>query len=463
MTGDDGRSLWTLIRAAGLHGQALMTAKESVFLSGLEKGSAIEGGASRLEGEALFIAVREQAAAALALIELDGVASRIVLCPPDLPADAIPAAMEAAEIGAIVTDCEEVPFRKAHGWKVLRCGTVIEKASVDRPAPYDTDWVLFTSGTSGPAKMVRHSLAALTGSFRQSPGSRTDTVWATFYDVRRYGGLQIFLRAMLGGSSFVLSGAGESLSDHLERLADARVTHISGTPSHWRRVLMSGAAHKFRPAYIRLSGEIADQGVLDGLRAHYPESRIVHAYASTEAGVGFEVDDEQEGFPANFVGPSCGVELKVEDGTLRLRSNRTAFSYVSGEGRSLAQEDGFVDTGDLVELRGARYYFMGRKDGVINIGGQKVHPEEVEAVINRYPGVHMSLVRARKNPLVGSLASADVVLYDWAANETSEAELEAGIRAACAHNLARHKVPALIRFVPSLPMNANGKLARSNA
>ena len=461
MARTDWQSLWTLIRVAGPQGQALMTAKESVLLSGLETGSAIEGGASRLKGEALFIAVREQAAAALALIELDGVARRLVLCPPDLPAEAIPAAMEAAETSTIVTDYDEVPFRKPPGLKVLRCGTIIEKASVERAAPCDTDWVLFTSGTSGPAKMVRHSLAALTGSFRQSPGSRDDTVWATFYDVRRYGGLQIFLRAMLGGSSFILSGAGESLSDHIERLADARLTHISGTPSHWRRVLMSGAAHKLRPAYIRLSGEIADQGVLDSLRAHYPQSRIVHAYASTEAGVGFEVDDEREGFPASFVGRSGAVDLKVEDGTLRLRSDRAAFSYVSGDGRKLAQDDGFVDTGDLVELRGARYYFMGRKDGVINIGGQKVHPEEVEAVINRYPGVHMSLVRARKNPLVGSLASAEVVLHDWAAHETSEAELEAGIRAACAGHLARHKVPALIRFVSSLPMNANGKLARS--
>ena len=458
MARDDGRSLWTLIRAAGLQGQALMTAKESVFLSGLETGSSIEGGAGRLQGEALFIDVKDQAAAALALIELDGVARRLVLCPPDLPAEAIPAAMEAAETSTIVTDYEESPFRKTRGLKVLRCGTVIEKASGERAAPFDTDWVLFTSGTSGPAKMVRHSLAALTGSFRQSPGSRDDTVWATFYDVRRYGGLQIFLRAMLGGSSFILSGG--SLSDHLERLADAGVTHISGTPSHWRRVLMSGAAHKFCPAYIRLSGEIADQGVLDSLRAHFPQSRIVHAYASTEAGVGFEVDDEQEGFPANFVGRPGGVELKVEGGTLRLRSNRAAFGYVSGGGRRLAEEDGFVDTGDLVELRGDRYYFMGRKDGVINIGGQKVHPEEVEAVINRYPGVHMSLVRARKSPLVGSLASAEVVLYDWAANQT-EAELEAGIRAACTDHLARHKVPALIRFVSSLPMNANGKLARS--
>src|SRR5215469_7789308 len=63
--------------------------------------------------------------------------------------------------------------------------------------------------------------------------------------------------------------------------------------------------------------------------------------------------------------------------------------------------NGWVDTGDLVELRGDRYFFMGRRGGIINVGGQKVHPEEVEAVINRHPAVHSSLVKARKSPVMG--------------------------------------------------------------
>ena len=63
----------------------------------------------------------------------------------------------------------------------------------------------------------------------------------------------------------------------------------------------------------------------------------------------------------------------------------------------------------MVELRGDRYYFVGRRDGVINVGGLKVHPEEVEAVINRHPRVQMSLVRARKNPFTGAVVVADVV------------------------------------------------------
>jgi hypothetical protein len=116
-------------------------------------------------------------------------------------------------------------------------------------------------------------------------------VWATFYDIRRYGGLQIFLRAVVGGSSLVLFEPGEPLTDYVARLIARGVTHISGTPSHWRKLLMSGSISHFSPRYVRLSGEIADQAVLDGLAKAFPNASIGHAYASTEAGVGFAVTD----------------------------------------------------------------------------------------------------------------------------------------------------------------------------
>ena len=117
------------------------------------------------------------------------------------------------------------------------------------------------------------------------------------------------------------------------------------------------------------------------------------------------------GFPASLIGQrSSDVELKVEDGSLRIRSARTASRYLGKSADALAGADGFVDTRDMVELRGDRYYFVGRRDGIINVGGLKVHPEEVEAVINRHPSVQMSLVRARKSPITGALVVADVVV-----------------------------------------------------
>jgi acyl-coenzyme A synthetase/AMP-(fatty) acid ligase len=164
--------------------------------------------------------------------------------------------------------------------------------------------------------------------------------------------------------------------------------------------------------------------------------------------------------------PNSGVEMKIEDGSLRIRSARNAIRYLGNAREPLADKDGFVDTCDLVELRGDRYYFVGRRDGVINVGGLKVHPEEVEAVINRHPRVQMSRARERKNPFTGAVVVADVVAkFELGRVETTadSESLKTEILETCRQALAPHKVPAIIRFVRSLDVAPSGKLARFNA
>src|SRR5207249_8069525 len=294
---------------------------------------------------------------------------------------------------------------------VVPCRPRLAPSDAERRGGHQTEWILLTSGTTGPPKLVVHTLASLAGVSRGRQPLASPAVWSTFYDIRRYGGLQIFLRALLGGGSLVLSSAGEALGDFLGRAGAHGVTHISGPPSHWRRALMSPSAHRISPQYVRLSGEIADQAILNHLRGFYPQARIVHAFASTEAGVAFDVGDGLAGFPASLIGEkSVGIEMKVEDGSLRIGSARTGERYLGRHGETLADRDGFVDTGDMVELRADRYYFVGRRGGIINVGGLKVHPEEVEAVINGHPKVRMSLVRTRKNHITGALVVADLVI-----------------------------------------------------
>jgi acyl-coenzyme A synthetase/AMP-(fatty) acid ligase len=190
-----------------------------------------------------------------------------------------------------------------------------------RRAQRQSEWIMLTSGTTGMPKMVVHSFASLTGAIKGAGKQETPLIWATFYDIRRYGGLQIFFRGILCGGSLVLSSAHEPVGDHLERLGARGVTHLSGTPSHWRRAVMSPSARAISPQYVRLSGEIADQAILDSLRSVYPHAKVAHAYASTEAGVGFEVNDGFEGFPANMIGPVTSpkqdgaVDMKVVDGS----------------------------------------------------------------------------------------------------------------------------------------------------
>ena len=107
--------------------------------------------------------------------------------------------------------------------------------------------------------------------------------------------------------------------------------------------------------------------------------------------------------------------MRVVDGALQLRSTRAASRYLNADAPILADADGFVDSGDMVERRGDRFHFVGRRGGIINVGGLKVHPEEVEAVINRHPAVRMSLVKGRRNPITGAIVVAEVVLNEQAA------------------------------------------------
>lgn len=228
---------------------------------------------------------------------------------------------------------------------------------------------------------------------------------------------------------------------------------------------MSPSAVRIAPQYVRLSGEIADQSILDHLRSFYPQATVAHAFASTETGVAFEVRDGLAGFPASLMEqPGGDVEIKVEDGSLKMRSSRTASCYLGEEGRPLADAAGFVDTGDTLELRGDRYYFVGRRDGVINVGGMKVHPEEVEAVINRHPLVRMSLVRTRRNPITGAVVVADVVLQAGSDSPSEPVDkLEDEILQLCHQVLPRHKVPATIHFVRALALAGTGKMVRCHA
>jgi acyl-coenzyme A synthetase/AMP-(fatty) acid ligase len=444
-----------------LKGRTISDARHSVSLTDILGHSCLIGRSRELSGRSVLLAASGQLQSALAMIELDGVARRMLLCPPDLNPGRIPALLADAEIDAIVTDR---PEQFDDGTQLVVGVGLPERAAAGRRTERATEWLMLTSGTSGPPKIVGHTLAGLAGAIIAEGAARhPNATWATFYDTRRYGGLQIFLRAVIGGGSMVLSEPGETIADYVARLRAGGVTHISGTPSHWRKLLMSGTAANFSPRYVRLSGEIADQAVLDGLARAFPHASIGHAYASTEAGVGFAVNDGREGFPADLIGRNRdGVEMKVIDGSLRIRSHRTAHAYIGADAPPLADAEGFVDTGDMVELRGERYHFVGRRGGIINIGGLKVHPEEIEAVINRHESVRMSRARSRRSPITGAIVVADIVLADGADAGRQET-IRTEILGRCKDSLAAYKVPAVIRFVERLDVTAAGKLARADA
>lgn len=321
----------------------------------------------------------------------------------------------------------------------------------------ETKWIMATSGTTGTPKLVSHSLRSLTRSLKVDGSLGAQLRWALLYDPCRFAGLQVTLQACISGSVLLVPGTAH-IEDVVNFLNREICTSISATPSMWRKMLSVAIAQDLKLRHVTLGGEIADEKTLQRLRLLFPEARITHIYASTEAGVGFSVKDCKAGFPVEYLtaAPGGKIELKISDhGNLLIRGQDLDQVYVN-QSQALIGPDGFINTGDLVELRGGRVFFRGRANGSINVGGQKVMPEEVENVLRNCPEILDVRVYGKPSPVLGTIVAAEVV----ACKKNGHEELKKKIKAICQKQLETYKRPALIRIVDDIELTGAGKIKR---
>ena len=387
------------------------------------------------------------------LLALDGHCRALLLLPADLPADRMAEFMRRAGAEILMTapaDASADLFAAA--W---------QPSALDR-APQTTEagptrWIIPTSGTTGEPKLVSHTLATLTRTVRPA-GDAPRPRWGLLYDLARFAGLQVFFQSFLTGSPLIFTDSAGALPAQIAALAAGRCTALSATPTLWRKILMSGTAAALPLQQITLGGEIADAAILAALARAYPGARITTIYASTEAGVGFSVRDGREGFPTDYLTrPPRGIEIAVDaDGFLLLRPATGGQRFVDGAA-ALSDDRGWINTGDLVRRAGDRYLFLGRANGAINVGGNKVFPEEVERVICQVDGVALALVRPRRSAITGALVEAVVVP---AAGVTDRKALARAVQAHCRAQLPAFKAPAIVTVSDALETAATGKIVR---
>lgn len=314
--------------------------------------------------------------------------------------------------------------------------------------------VVMTSGTTGAPKLAEHPLSHLLATLRRTPAGR-DARWLLSYPPTTFAGLQVALTALLGGGTLV-APADRSPDAQIAACRAHGVTHASGTPTFWRGLLLALAGAQLPLRQITLGGEAADQPTLDRVAAAFPGARIVHIYATTELGVVFRVNDGRAGFPAAWLDdPGREAELRVVDGVLEVRSPRRMAGYRSAD-QAPASPDGWLRTGDLVRVEGDRARFEGRADRLLNTGGNKVRPEEVEAALLEHPAVADARVFGLPSPLVGEIVAAEVVL----ALPGDEAALRVALLQHLRARLEAYKAPRNLRFVASV-VGASGKKSRS--
>lgn len=393
-------------------------------------------------GGAAALSARHAPLVAAALAALDGWARSVDLVPPDLPA--------AADADAVsLTDAD------------VAGDTVAARRAQTPRAALETVWRLRTSGTTGSPRRAEHTLTFLSNAVRpelrpREAVSAAGSVrrWGLLYPPTRMAGLQVLLQALGTGEVVCDATHVDGLGRRVAWLAEHGVNALSATPTLWRQILQSQAGPSLPLRQVTLGGEIATQELLDALRRTYPKAKVSHVYATTETGSVFAVSDGRAGFPATFIStdpraPTASARaLQVRDGVLRVRAPWS----------SAADSDGFVTTGDLVRIDGDRVYFQGRADGIVNVGGQKVLPEQTEAVLLTHERVAQARVTARRNALAGTVLVAEVVLDR--SDGVDLAQLTGELRTLVARELSTAHAPASVRVVAELPMTATWKAAR---
>jgi acyl-coenzyme A synthetase/AMP-(fatty) acid ligase len=300
---------------------------------------------------------------------------------------------------------------------------------------------LFTSGTTGLPKKVKHTFQSL-NRFVKITEQNTDDVWGFAYNPTHIAGIQVFFQALLNGNSIIrLFGLSTDLV--FNSIEQYGITHISATPTFYRLLY---PINKIFPNVVRITvgGEKFDEKTIDKLKPAFPNSKITNVYASTEAGTLFAAK-----------GDVFTVKAEMEK-FVKIENNQL-FIHKYMMGLTENKINSWYNTGDIVEIvseNPLQFRFVSRKNEMINVGGYKVNPNEVEEAIRTINGISDVRVFAKSNSVLGNIICCEIVKID-------ENLDEAKIRSFLQTQLQEYKIPRFIKFVNELSTTRTGKIKRN--
>lgn len=302
---------------------------------------------------------------------------------------------------------------------------------------------IFTSGTTGQPKKVTHSYASLSRAVRRGD-KYSGNIWGFAYNPTHMAGLQVFFQALENKNELVNIFNQSRISIYAS-IRENNITHISATPTFYRLLLpVEDSFHSVRR--ITLGGEKSGESLYRAIHQIFPEAKITNVYASTEAGTLFASKGSDFIFPKDNL-----KDFKVIDGELYIHKS------LLGESDSLKLDGDFYPTGDLIEWVNEAeglFRFKSRKNELINVGGYKVNPQDVEDAIRDISGISDVQVFGKANSVLGNVLCAKVV------KEYNSDITEPDIKKQLSVRLQDFKIPRIIRFVDSIDVTRTGKLKR---
>ena len=298
--------------------------------------------------------------------------------------------------------------------------------------------VVFTSGTTGQGKAALFDFDVLVERYRKArSGYRT----LVFLLLDHLGGIHTMLHTLAHGGTLVIGDERrpEAAARAIER---HRIELLPTTPTFLRMLVMSRMHERYDLSSLRLityGTEPMPASTLETLQRAFPSVCLKQTYGLTELGV-LPTRSRASGSLWLELG-GIGCEARVVDDVLWLRSETAMLGYLNAP--SPFDEDGWYNTHDVVEVDGPYIRILGRTTELINVGGQKVYPSEVEGVLLELENVCEATVWGEANPVTGQVVAARVTL----AQPEEEQSFERRLHRFCRGRLAAYKVPVVVEIV----------------
>ena len=296
--------------------------------------------------------------------------------------------------------------------------------------------ILFSSGTSGKPKVMLHNLENLFSLFVNKKSKNRCFLLFLMFD--HIGGLNTLLNIISIKSKLVIPSNRDP--EKICKLIEIhKINILPASPTFLNLIIISKAYEKYDLSSLLMvtyGTEPMPSSLLNTLRDKFKKVRFLQTFGTSETGIIKSSSKSSSSLLMKFDDPN--QQYKIEEGELYLKSKTQILGYINQSNDNFS-DDGWFKTGDLVEKMNDGYIkIIGRKNEVINIGGEKVNPGEVENFILELDFILDCTVYSKPNPIMGQMMYARVVINTDLMNN----EVKKKIRNHCLNRLEKFKVPS---------------------
>lgn len=308
--------------------------------------------------------------------------------------------------------------------------------------------ILYSSATTGKAKSMLHDLDNMISKFFQDKKEKSYNLLLLLF-IDHIGGIDCILRTLCAGATLSIPNS-ISPKEICKSIEAYKVSVLPTTPTMLNLLLLSGETKKHNLSSLKVityGAEMMSSELLKRLNLEFKDVKIFQKFGTSETGSFSTKSLANDSLLIKF--DDKNVEYKIINGELYLKTNTQILGYLNTDEN---MENGWFKTGDIVEQKGEFLQILGRKKEVINIGGNKVLPCEVEDVIISLEGIKDALAYAKNSLITGQMLCVDVIADENVAKKD--------IINHCKIYLEKHKIPTQINFKDSLQINSRYKKQR---